>query len=88
MLLWLRAADRKVLLLPVGLLAISTTVSAVLYTTGQNWFWSVLTSNYFGWSYLGIVGVVLAFLADILLNRGRVTWSLVDALSAGTSTVC
>jgi hypothetical protein len=39
---------------------------------------SILTNNYFGYGYLAIVAVVLAFLSDITLNQGRVTEGLLN----------
>jgi hypothetical protein len=70
--LW-RRQDVAPLVVPAGILAASTCVSVVLYVAAQSWFWSFLTGDYMGIWYLAVVGTVIAFLADIILNGGRVT---------------
>jgi len=87
-LLTVRVRNPRGLLLPVGLLAVSSAIAAILYLSSQNWFWTVLTNNYMGWGYLGVVGVVLGFLTDIVLNRGRVTEMVLNAVSSAVSAPC
>ena len=61
------------LLFPVFLLLLSTVIVAYFYLFEQNWLHTILFSSYVGWSYLVYIGVIFAFLCDIVFNRARVT---------------
>jgi hypothetical protein len=67
-------------LIPAGLLGIATLTSIVLYIGARDWFWSFLDDDYAGIGYLSLVGVIVAFLVDIVLNRARVTGLLLRLL--------
>jgi hypothetical protein len=63
------------------LLTAATLLMSTWYVFGQNWILTVITSDYFGWSYLGFLAVVFLLLADIALNRARVISRILNALS-------
>ena len=69
------------------LLAVAVTVSSYCYVFGQNWFFSIVYSDYWGFVYLAFLGFVFGLLTDIFLNRGRVTTRLGNGLlhAAGSS---
>lgn len=64
------------LLFPGVLLALAVTVSSYCYVFEQNWFFTLVYSDYFGFAYLGFLGVIFGLLLDIFINRGRVTTQL------------
>lgn len=68
------------LLFPAVLLFLSTVICAYFYIFQQNWLQTILFSSYVGWVYLIFIGVVFAFLCDIVLNRCRVTSFLANLL--------
>ena len=68
------------LFLPGGLLAISTAVCSFFYVFEQNWVYTIIYNDYTGFAYLGYLTFVFALLSDIVLNRGRVTTEIVNAL--------
>lgn len=48
---------------PLSLLTLATLGAVYYWVAGQNWFWVILTNDYLGWGYLGVVGVLFAVLA-------------------------
>jgi hypothetical protein len=58
------------------LLAVAVLVSSYCYVFAQNWLFTILYSDYFGFAYLGFLGFVFGLLLDIFLNRGRITTRL------------
>jgi hypothetical protein len=84
----LRARWARPLLIPTALLLVSTLVCTYFYVFQQNWFYSIIFNDYAGWSYLGYVGVVFATLLDVALNKGRVTSTIVNAVSGAVPIPC
>ena len=68
------------LVFPGVLLAVAVIVSSYCYVFAQDWFFTILYSDYFGYAYLGLLGGVFGFLADFFLNRGRITTRLGNVL--------
>ncbi|MEO1034436.1 MAG: hypothetical protein AAFX44_02635 [Pseudomonadota bacterium] len=68
------------LFVPAILLTISTIACTYGYIFEQNWLLTIIHSDYLGIAYLGWLGVVFLFLRDIVLNRGRVTTEIVNAI--------
>ena len=68
--------------LPAGLLFIATVASIAIYIFGQNWFYTLVFSNYMGWGYLTYVGVIFGFLLDIVFNGASITTSIVEAIGS------
>jgi hypothetical protein len=86
-----RAIDH--LVFPGLLLGIAVLVSSWCYVFQQNWFFTILHSDYFGFAYLGLLCFVFGLLLDIFLNHGRVTTRLGNGLlhavgSAFSLSVC
>lgn len=69
-----RAIDH--LVFPGVLLGVAVVVSSYCYVFEQNWFFTILYSDYFGLGYLAFLTLVFGLLLDIFLNRGRVTTHL------------
>ena len=68
------------LFLPGVLLAISTLICSYFYLFEQNWLLTVIQSSYMGFAYLAWIGIVFLFLCDIVVNRGRVTTEVINAI--------
>lgn len=67
------------LALPAVILAGAVVVTASLYLFNQNWLHTVVYGQYVGFAYsLYLAGVAL-LLADVLLNRARVSTRLINA---------
>lgn len=68
------------LFLPAVLISTSTVICSYFYIFEQNWLLTIIYSDYLGLTYLIYLGVVFAFLCDIVLNRGRVTTQLLNVI--------
>jgi uncharacterized protein YjhX (UPF0386 family) len=77
-----RAGATTAVVLPAGLLFIATVASITIYIFGQNWFYTLVFSNYMGWGYLTYVGVIFGFLLDIVFNGASITTSIVEAIGS------
>lgn len=72
-------------LLPISmLLTVSTLIASYWYVMGQNWFLTLVHADFYGWTYLALLGIIFLVLLDIALNRARVTG---DALHAMTQII-
>ncbi|WP_444931342.1 hypothetical protein ACJJIF_06060 [Microbulbifer sp. SSSA002] len=69
----------KQLFLPGGLMLASTAVCSYFYLFEQNWFYTIIYSDYTGFAYVGYWGLVFAILCDIVFNRARVTTEVLNA---------
>jgi hypothetical protein len=67
-------------LVPASLLAATTLTSSIIYFAGRDWFWAFLESGFAGKTYLLVVSLVAALLADIAWNRARVVRVLLRLL--------
>lgn len=54
---------------PLSLLTLATIGAVYYWVAGQDWFWTILTNDYLGWMYLGVVGVLFL----LLLHAGVVS---------------
>ncbi|MEZ5464147.1 MAG: hypothetical protein R3F22_02760 [Lysobacteraceae bacterium] len=78
--LFLKPGARRHLLLPVALMLLATAICLYFYVFQQNWFFNILFMDYVGWSYGIYLLVVFGFLYDIVMNHGRVTVEIVNAI--------
>ncbi|MDH5750682.1 MAG: hypothetical protein OEY85_15335 [Rhodospirillales bacterium] len=76
------------LLFPLGILLLGTLTSAGFYIFNQDWLATILLNDWTGYGYLAWVAVVSLFLADILLNRARVTANILSAISPSNVSPC
>ncbi len=67
------------LFLPGILISASTIICSYFYIFEQNWLLTIIYSDYLGFTYIVYLGIVFAFLCDIVLNRGRVTTQILNA---------
>lgn len=71
-------------LLPISLALTGATVLAVIwYAFGQDWVTTVLFSNYWGWAYSSILGVLSVLMVDIAANKARVTSFVFNTIGNG-----
>ncbi len=68
------------LFVPAALLVVVTLICAYFYVFEQNWLLTIIYGDYLGFAYLAYLGVVFLFLCDIVLNRGRVTTKIANAI--------
>jgi len=68
------------LLLPAVVLVGAATIVASLYGFGQNWLHTILFSDYVGLAYFAYLGAAVAFLADVVFNRARISTRVVNAV--------
>jgi hypothetical protein len=69
-------------LAPISIvMTLATLLMAYWYVFGQNWILTMITSDYFGWSYLGFLAVVCLLLADIAINRARVISRVLNTIA-------
>ena len=74
-----RATDH--LFLPGLLMFLSTGICSYFYLFEQNWFYTILYSDYTGFGYLAYLLAVFALLCDIVFNKARVTSEIINALA-------
>lgn len=77
---FLKPNARMHLMIPAALLTASTLICSYFYLFEQNWLLTIIHSNYVGFAYLGYLGFVALFLADILFNRARVTTEILNGI--------
>lgn len=87
-LLWRRQASWHALPAAVLLVAAAALVGWC-YLFQQDWLHTLVFSDYVGWAYLGWLGLALAFVSDLALNRARLTVHVVGGAldSLGSSLV-
>jgi hypothetical protein len=82
-LLWLVTFFRKgaalQLLLPAVVLTGAVALAGGLYIFNQNWLHTIVYGQYLGLAYAGYLGLAAVFLADVVMNRAKVTTRLVNA---------
>jgi len=88
LLAWIRPNARFHLLLPAGLLLISTVLTICLYLFGQNWFYTLMLGSFWGFTYLIYMGIILTLTLDITLNQGRITSGILNIVSNVTIVPC
>lgn len=76
-----RRNARVHLLPPAVILTTGAAVTAYLYLFAQDWLHTILYGDYVGLAYVPVLGAASLFLADILLNRARVTARTINAVA-------
>jgi hypothetical protein len=81
------------LLLPALVVFGAVGLTGGLYLLNQDWLHTIVFGDYVGWGYAAYLSLVAALLADILLNRARVSTRILNLLfdivgSAATVTPC
>lgn len=71
------------LFLPAILLVISTLTCSYFYISEQNWLLTIIYSDYVGMLYLVYIGIVFAFLSDIVFNSAEITTAILNAILEG-----
>ena len=81
------------LLLPALVLVGAVALTGGLYVFNQDWLHTIVFGDYLGWGYAAYLSCTALLLADILLNRARVSTHIVNAVgsvigSAATAVPC
>jgi len=74
----LRRRANQQLALPAIALVGAAAITGGLYLFAQDWLHAIVFGDYVGFAYFGYLGLALAFMADIVFNRGRVTTLIVN----------
>ena len=85
--LFVRRSARVQLLPAAAVLLGATIVVGGLYLFGQNWLHTIVFGDYVGFYYFLYLAIVGALLADLLVNRGRVSARLAASFGGGASAV-
>ena len=85
-----RRASTGQLLLPALAVIGAAGLTGAVYLFSQDWLHTIVFGQYVGWAYLAWYGATLAWLADLLCNRGRITRVMVESVSivAGIASPC
>jgi hypothetical protein len=68
------------LILPTFVLLGAVGIVGFLYLFNQDWLHTILYGEYVGLGYFAYLGVAVAFLADIVFNRARITTRIVNSI--------
>lgn len=68
----------KSLRLPTALLTLSSLIAIFVYIFEQNWFYTILYSNYWGAGYIALVLFIFILLFDIVMNKARITEAILN----------
>ena len=69
------------LFFPAMLLLLATVISSSIYIFGQDWFYTIIYNDYMGFAYLAYLGIIFAFLMDVVFNAGQVTTGIINAIA-------
>jgi len=86
--LLLKYRARTHLIVPSALLILSALIAIYFYLFQQNWLFTILHGNYWGYAYAIYMVIIYGFLLDIIINRGRVTTSLLNGLGGINISIC
>jgi len=79
----LKPQDRRALDILALSMLVSTLVASYMYLFQQNWFFTIIYSDYLGYTYLVYLGLVFLMLLDIIFNRSRVVQLILEGLGQG-----
>ncbi len=82
-----KPAFLKALSLPASLLAAADMLAVFTYIFEQNWFYTILYSNYWGTGYIVLVTFLFILLVDIVMNKARLTSTVLNSIGSATITV-
>lgn len=60
----------------------ATMLMIVWYVFGQDWVMTIIFSDYWGWAYTVVLGIVFALMVDIAINGARITSAVFNAVSS------
>ncbi|MET1076721.1 MAG: hypothetical protein ABWY06_01735 [Pseudomonas sp.] len=76
------------LLLPAGLLLLSTVLCSYAYLFQQDWFFTLIFGSYLGYAYAAVLLSVFLLLGDVALNRARVCGRVLASLGSAPPMPC
>jgi hypothetical protein len=77
---WIKRGATLQLLLPTTVILGAVAITAFLYVFKQDWLHTIVFNDYVGFGYSAYLAAVALLLADILLNKARITTELVNAI--------
>lgn len=69
------------LFVPGIILGLATITASLIYSFGQNWFFTLLYGGFVGWAYGIWLLLIFGLFCDIVLFKARVTTRIADVLS-------
>lgn len=70
------------LFVPGVLLGVAAVTTSAIYLLGQNWFFTLLYSDFVGLAYAGWLALIYGLFLDIAMFEARVTRWIVDAVAS------
>ncbi|CAN7688008.1 hypothetical protein LJR118_005679 [Acidovorax sp. LjRoot118] len=80
-----RPAARLQLLPAAATLLLATAAASGVYLFGQNWLHTIVFGDYVGWTLLGYIALIHAWLCDLLFNRAQVSAHLLSGVGGSVS---
>jgi len=77
---FLNRKHMKFLFIPSILLFSAVITSSYFYIFNQNWFYTLIYSDYVGYSYVAYMLVVFSFFLDIFFNSAKITIELMNSV--------
>lgn len=77
---WRKRGATLQLLLPTIVILGAISITASLYIFKQDWLHTIVFNDYVGFGYCAYLAAVVSLLADILLNKARVTTEIVNGI--------
>ena len=81
----LKPSGIRQLFVPATLLGVAAVTTSLFYLFGQNWFFTLLYADFFGWTYGLWLLLVFGLFCDVALFKARITTWVVNALLAALS---
>lgn len=85
---FVRREHRGLVVIPGFLLLISAAIASWFYIAEQDWFYTIVFQNYYGWGYAVVIGLIFGLLLDIIVNRARVCLNIASSLPGGIVPGC
>ena len=85
---FVRREHRGLVVIPGLLLLIAASAASWLYIAEQDWFYTIIYQDYYGWGYAILMGFIFGLLVDIILNQARVCLNIASNLPAALVPQC
>lgn len=85
---FVRREHRGLVVIPGLLLLIAASISSWIYIAEQDWFYTILYQDYYGWGYAVIMGLIFGLMLDIILNQAQVCLNIASNLPSALIPQC
>lgn len=77
--------DRHLLGVPALLLCLAAFAGIYFYVFQQNWFYTIIFDDFWGYGYVSLLATILGSLIDIVYLDGRITRGIVNGIADALS---